>query len=74
MRWIEVTVNCTGDPDLMCADLAELGVGGMETAETHSMSMEWKTNRILKISWKITTPTGIMWTKNWKINSRVFPG
>lgn len=29
MRWIEVTVNCTGDPDLMCADLAELGVGGM---------------------------------------------
>lgn len=29
MRWIEVTVNCTGDPDLMCCDLAELGVGGM---------------------------------------------
>lgn len=29
MRWIEVTVNCTGDPDLMCTDLAELGVGGM---------------------------------------------
>lgn len=29
MRWIEVTVNCTGDPDLMCCQLAELGVGGM---------------------------------------------
>lgn len=29
MRWIEVIVNCTGDPDLMCCDLAELGVGGM---------------------------------------------
>ena len=29
MRWIEVTVNCDRDPDLVCADLAELGVGGM---------------------------------------------
>ena len=29
MRWIEVTVNCETDPDLMCCQLAELGVGGM---------------------------------------------
>lgn len=29
MRWIEVTVNCDIDPDLMCCQLAELGVGGM---------------------------------------------
>ncbi len=29
MRWIEVTVNCDRDPDLLCCDLAELGVGGM---------------------------------------------
>lgn len=29
MRWIEVTMNCTGDPDLLCCDLADLGVGGM---------------------------------------------
>ncbi len=29
MRWIEVIVNCTGDPEEMSWSLAELGVGGM---------------------------------------------
>lgn len=29
MQWVEVTVNCEGDPDLLCCQLAELGVGGM---------------------------------------------
>jgi len=29
MRWIEVIVNCTGDPEEMSWHLADLGVGGM---------------------------------------------
>ena len=33
MRWIEVTMNCDRGPGLVCADLAELGVGGMIVEE-----------------------------------------
>ena len=29
MRWIEVIVNCTTDPEVMSWKLADLGVGGM---------------------------------------------
>lgn len=44
MRWIEVTVNCTGDPDLMCADLAELGVGGMIVEDEQDFENFLETN------------------------------
>ena len=45
MQWIECTVECSGDPEELCARLAELGVDGMSVEDERDFKEFLENNR-----------------------------
>ncbi len=45
MQWIECTVECSGDPELLCAELAGLGVEGMSVEDERDFRDFLENNR-----------------------------